>query len=157
MERELLTPAAFARRKGVSRAAVTRARARGRLHASVVPTDNGTWLVDALLGDTEWRENGDQTRRLVLLERKAAETQTHAHTPSDDDLAGVTVEMLEALPQLRADQFSVFARHGRIVFAVAAEDLADAGSWDAFTLTSEAARVLGEVLAKEAAKARGRR
>lgn len=58
----LLSPRDYAKRRGVTRQAVMRAIATGRLSSSCTKTDAGHWRIDPMKADREWERMTDQAK-----------------------------------------------------------------------------------------------
>lgn len=81
---------AYARRRGVSPAAVVKAIDDGRLEASVGRTDTGArFIADPVLADREWAENTDRTRGPGAVQRRelAREGEAAVDDVGDEDEA----------------------------------------------------------------------
>src|SRR5262245_28867057 len=116
-DRQLITPAAYARHRGCSKAAVTKAKKSGRLQRSIVVKDAGGYLVDVQLADEEWRNNTDVTRAPMHVRERADVAATGSgHV---DPFADVTEEALAGLRTFEAERFSVITVRGRILFSIA--------------------------------------
>jgi len=75
---DLLSPSAYARRRGVSRAAVARAISVGRI--STIPNDTGRKMIDPEVADVQWGRNTDAAQSARANARKA----TTAPLPRDE-------------------------------------------------------------------------
>jgi hypothetical protein len=73
---------AYARHRGCSRQAVSRAWKAGRLQRSVVLIDGRPTVTDFADADREWEENSDYTRQPQRLDAPSGDT------PGEDDAAG---------------------------------------------------------------------
>jgi hypothetical protein len=74
---------AYAKRRGVSANAVSRAVRTGRLRASVVQTDDGPKIVDVELADREWAANTDLSRAPDAVKASGVASSSSAELPVD--------------------------------------------------------------------------
>lgn len=76
---ELITMAAYAERRGVSRPAVKKAIESGRISAAAASkNDRGHWAIDADLADKEWKANSVREKAGVSAERKTSAARSVA-------------------------------------------------------------------------------
>jgi phage terminase Nu1 subunit (DNA packaging protein) len=81
-----MTLTAYAKRRGVSTMAVSRAIARKRLVQSVVRNERGVpAIADPDLADREWDANTDLTHAPTYVKERAAARAAGAPPPDDDD------------------------------------------------------------------------
>lgn len=151
-QRKLTTPAEYARHRGVSRTAVSKAVRVGRLTSSIVRTDAGGYLIDKAAADAEWLRATDPTRLNSegKLRHDALVDQVRAmeaRSVEDDGKRAPTSAEVETLTPIAADMSSVSTQCGWVVLGFDADG---DGQWFGLRLTPEDALSLGSALVAEA-------
>ena len=107
---QFITQAAYARHRGVSRAAVSKAKACGRLRSCFIRSD-GKILIDREAADLEWTTNTDSSRWPLERRERA--------TAATSDVDAFDTRGLAVLPEIRPELLSAFLSHGAVVFSIA--------------------------------------
>lgn len=125
---ELVSPKVYAQRRKVTRQAVMRAIAAGRLKDSLTRTDAGHWRIDAELADREWakwtdptkvpktKAGGRPTGTLFPDMEKQAEQLSHARVAAQ--LKGVEIELRWLELEERRGQLIDRAAYSRAAFTL---------------------------------------